>query len=90
MYQNNFTISSSILFCLSIAFIAMLRCVSHAPVIRRFLEVISRDKKKKQQTKSYFCVTRKGHFLAPFEFFSDDKDEDDETFDDFIIFIVLS
>lgn len=51
MYQNNFTISSSILFCLSIAFIAMLRCVSHAPVIRRFLEVISRDKKKNNKQK---------------------------------------
>lgn len=55
-------------------------------MIKRILEAFSRVKKNV----SYFRVTRKGHLLAPFKFFADDKDEDDETFDDFIIFIVLS
>lgn len=40
--------------------------------------------------RSYFCVIGKGLLTEPFEFFSNDKDEVDETFSNFIIFIVLS
>lgn len=40
--------------------------------------------------KCYFCVIGKGSLLAPLEFSTNNKDEDDEAFNDFIIFIVLS